>query len=146
MFKNALLLCCISACLISCDVRNHDKIASTNPLNKQVEIKDPTTVKVLDTLYNFGNIKEGEIVNCSFRFVNTGTKPLIITDTKAQCGCTVPERPTEPIKPGDTSVIKATFNSAGKEGHTNKTITVISNTEPAFPTLLITGEIEKKKD
>ena len=146
MFKNALIFCSISFCLISCDVRNHDKIANYNNTNKQLEIKDPTTIKLIDSVYNFGNIEAGEIVSCQFRFVNNGSKPLIITDAKVQCGCTVPERPTEPIKPGDTSVIKAKFNSTGKEGHTDKTITVISNAEPAFSSLLITGEIEKKKD
>ena len=146
MLKNIFAIFGAIFFLYSCDVRNHDKVANTSPLNKQVEIKDPTTVKVLDSVFNFGTIKEGEMVDCQFRFVNTGSKPLIITDTRAQCGCTVPERPNEPIKPGDTSVIKAKFNSSGKEGHTNKTITVISNAEPIFPTLLLTGEIEKKKD
>ena len=144
MLKNIFIFCSVAICIASCDVRNHDKAAGNNPLNKQVEIKDPTTVKVLDSVFNFGTITEGDTVKTSFRFVNTGTKPLIITETRTQCGCTVSEKPLEPIKPGDTSVIKATFNTAHKEGNTSKAITVLSNAEPIFPTLLLTGDIKKK--
>jgi hypothetical protein len=146
MLKNILILASAAYVLCSCNVRSKDKVATTNPLNKQVEITDPTTVKLIDTVFNFGTITAGEVVSTSFRFVNTGNKPLIITDARAQCGCTVPEKPTEPIQPGDTSEIKVKFDSKGKEGHTNKTVTVISNAEPTFPTLLLTGEINKKKD
>lgn len=146
MHKVILIASVICLGLCSCNVRSKEKIATTNPLNKQVEITDPTTVKVLDTVYNFGTITAGKIVETSFRFVNTGNKPLIITDTRPQCGCTVADKPTEPIKPGDTSSIKVKFNSEGKEGHTNKSVAVASNAEPSFPNLMLTGEIEKKKD
>lgn len=143
MLKNIFILLVASYGLYSCDVRSKDKIASTNPANKQVEITDPTTVKVLDSVYDFGTIEAGKIVETSFRFVNTGNKPLIVTETRAQCGCTVPEKPTEPIKPGDTSQIKVKFDSKGKEGFTKKTVGVFSNAEPKFPTLLLSGQIEK---
>jgi hypothetical protein len=146
MLKNILILVVSAYGLCSCNVRSKDKVSTTNPLNKQVAITDPTTVKVIDSVYNFGTINAGEIVSTSFKFVNTGKKPLIVTDTRAQCGCTVPEKPTEPIQPGDTSEIKVKFDSNNKEGHTNKTVTVLSNAEPSFPTLLLTGEINKKKD
>lgn len=142
-----LAIVILSYALCSCNVRSKDKIANTtNPLNKQVVITDPTTVKVIDSIFNFGTITAGTVVSHSFRFVNTGNKPLIVTDTRVQCGCTVAEKPVEPIQPGDTSEIKVKFDSVNKEGHTNKTVTVASNAEPIFPTMLITGEIEKKKD
>jgi Protein of unknown function (DUF1573) len=146
MLKNFLIVAIVSSALCSCDVRSKDKVAMQNPLNKQVEITDPTTVKLIDSVFNFGTITAGQVVSHSFRFVNTGNKPLIVTDTRVQCGCTVAEKPTEPIQPGDTSEIKVKFDSVNKEGHTNKTVTVASNAEPVFPTILLTGEIEKKKD
>jgi Protein of unknown function (DUF1573) len=147
MLKNILILVTAAYGLYSCNVRSKDRIASTNPLNKQAEITNPaTTVKLIDTVFNFGTITAGEVVSTSFRFVNTGKNPLIITDARPQCGCTVAEKPLEPIEPGDTSEIKIKFDSVNKEGHTNKTVTVVSNADPLFPTLLLTGEINKKKD
>src|SRR3954463_12290856 len=86
--------------LVSCDVRKKDKQAA--PFIAKQEIKDPTTVQIIDSLYDFGKTNEGEIVQYSYRFKNTGNKPLIITEAHASCGCTVPEKPDKPIMPGET--------------------------------------------
>lgn len=80
--------------------------------------------------HNFGNITEGERVEYSFKFTNTGDGDLLITDATSSCGCTVPDWPKEPIKPGKTSYMKVVFNSAGKEGYTEKEITIRANTKP----------------
>ncbi|MBW8684877.1 DUF1573 domain-containing protein [Chitinophaga sp. B61] len=80
--------------------------------------------------HNFGNITEGERVEYSFKFTNTGNGDLLITDATSSCGCTVPEWPKEPIKPGKTSYMKVVFNSAGKEGYTEKEIIIRANTKP----------------
>ena len=77
--------------------------------------------------HDFGDITQGDVVNHVFKFKNTGTAPLIISDVQVTCGCTVPTKPKEPILPGKTGEIGATFNSGGKMGKQNKTITVISN-------------------
>ena len=132
--------------LIGCDVRRHDKIAANDSLVQQREIKDPTTVRIIDSTFDFGNIAEGESVNYNYRFVNTGDKPLVISNVGASCGCTVPEKPEQPIKPGDTAVIKVKFNSKGHPGKARKMINVSSNAEPAFPELLLTGEVTPKKE
>ena len=145
MLKNILIVSTMSLFFESCDVRNHDKQANVGELSKQVEIKDPTTVQLIDTVYNFGKVTDGEMVTYNYRFVNTGKKPLIVTDARASCGCTKPETPTAPIQPNDTGYIRVKFNSAGRVGQAHKTVNVYSNAEPAFPEMLLTGEVLAKK-
>lgn len=77
--------------------------------------------------FDFGDIRQGQVVNASFKFKNTGKSPLILQNVQTSCGCTVPQWPKEPIGPGKTAELNATFNSAGKMGQQNKVITVFSN-------------------
>jgi hypothetical protein len=138
----------VAACSLflftGCDVRKNDKIAENKELTQQVVLTDPTTVQVIDTVYNFGKVTEGETVEFNYRFKNTGTKPLVVTNVSASCGCTVPEKPEQPIKPGETGFIKVKFNSEHRVGKTHKTVTVSSNAEPGFPELLLTGDVMEK--
>ena len=94
-----------------------------------------------ETSFDFGTIKEGEVVEHDYHFTNTGDIPLIISSTRSTCGCTVPEHPEEPIAPGDGGIIKVRFNSKGKSKQINKPITVIANTFPKNNTLRITGYV-----
>tara|TARA_Y100001968_G_scaffold76309_1_gene67765 strand:- start:370 stop:975 length:606 start_codon:yes stop_codon:yes gene_type:complete len=96
-----------------------------------------------NTVWDFGKIQQGESVNHIFKFINIGNEPLIISDAKAACGCTVPERPTEPILPGEEGEIKVQFNSAGKDGRQNKTVTITTNCEPNTTKLRVVGTILK---
>jgi hypothetical protein len=107
-------------------------------------VKDSTTVQILDSAYDFGKANEGEKIDFAFRFKNTGTKPLIIQNATASCGCTKPTWPKEPIPPGAIASVKAEFNSEGRAGPAYKVITVISNAKPAFPPLKLTGVVVKK--
>ncbi|MBS1495493.1 MAG: DUF1573 domain-containing protein [Bacteroidetes bacterium] len=136
-----------TACLIftSCDVRKKD--ARSNILNgaeQPVAAKDPTTVQIIDSAYDFGNINEGDQVEYNYKFKNTGNKPLVIIHTSASCGCTVPEKPEQPILPGEVGFIKVKFNSEHRAGNAHKTINVESNANPAFPTLTLTGVVKAK--
>ena len=132
---------------VSCDVRRKDKVADGTAKMTMADMAtmDSTTVQIIDSAYNFGNATEGEKVTYNFRFKNSGKKPLVITNTSASCGCTVPEKPEKPVLPGETAFIKVVFNSKGKVGHNEKTITVTSNANPAFPPLLLTGEVTAAK-
>ncbi len=130
---------------VCCDVRRKDKVADGTASMAEMAAMDSTTVQIIDTVYNFGTVSEGEKVTYNFRFKNSGSKPLIVTDTHASCGCTVPEKPEKPIMPGETSFIKVVFNSKGKVGPNHKTITVNSNAYPAFPQLLLQGEVTAAK-
>lgn len=75
----------------------------------------------------FGDIKQGQVVNAVFKFKNKGKTPIILSNVQTTCGCTVPQWTRDPIAPGKTAEINATFNSAGKMGQQNKVITVFSN-------------------
>lgn len=96
-----------------------------------------------DTLHNFGNIKENEVVSCDFAFTNTGKTPLIITSASGSCGCTVPDFPHEPILPGQAAIMKVTFNSSGKQGHQEKSVTIVANTVRNVHMLYIQAEVAK---
>lgn len=99
------------------------------PTSSQVENKNGP-VMTFDVLeYNFGTIKQGEVVTHEFKFKNTGKEPLIINNAVGSCGCTVPDYPKEPIKPNGEGVIKVTFNSAGKLNIQDKTVTITYDTD-----------------
>jgi hypothetical protein len=124
-------------------VRNKDKKALETIETKAPE--GPTTVQIIDSVYDFGEIAEGEVVEFSFRFKNSGDNPLVVTNVSASCGCTVPEKPEQPIRPGETGFIKAKFNSAGRPGESHKSIVVVSNAEPSFPDLRMKGKVIAKQ-
>ncbi len=131
--------------ILSCDVKRKDRLSNDAAKEREEASKDSTSVLIIDTTYNFGKVAEGETVEYNYRFVNSGTKALVVDKASASCGCTVPEKPEQPVLPGDTGFIKVVFNSKNRIGFVDKTITVISNAKPAFPTLLLTGEIVEKK-
>jgi hypothetical protein len=140
MKKYVLFLLTVTS-IVSCDVRRKDKVADGMASMAAMAAMDSTTVQIIDTAYNFGTATEGEKVSFNFRFKNSGDKPLIVTNAHASCGCTIPEKPEKPVMPGETSFIKVVFNSKGKVGHNEKTITVVSNANPAFPPLILRGDI-----
>lgn len=98
-----------------------------------------------DSVHDFGKIIDGEVVTYAFRFKNTGKGDLIIRSASGSCGCTVPEFPKDPIKPGGSGIITVTFNSEGRVGMQNKTVTIISNTIPSNTFLSISAEVLPKK-
>jgi len=78
--------------------------------------------------HDFGDIFQGDKVEETFKFANTGTEPLIITNVQVTCGCTTPKGwPRDPIMPGGKAEVTVAFNSAGKMGKQNKVVTVVSN-------------------
>lgn len=93
--------------------------------------------------YNFGTIKQGESVTREFSFTNTGKEDLIISNAQGTCGCTVPVWPKEPLKKGAKNVVKVTFNSAGKMGMQDKTVTITSNAKNSPKVLHLKGTVEQ---
>jgi hypothetical protein len=91
--------------------------------------------------HDFGKIQTGGIVSYDFKFKNTGSSPLIITDGRATCGCTTPTWPKTPVKPGESGVIHVTFNSTGKQGLQDKQITITANTTPPENVVHLIGEV-----
>ncbi len=90
-------------------------------------------------VFDFGNVESGEVVEHVFSFKNTGEGPLIITNATASCGCTVPSWPKDPIEPNGEGEIKIRFDSKGKSGNQNKTVTIMANTQPSKTTLTVKG-------
>ncbi len=123
---------------------NDNKAAAATPAANAV--MDSTTIKWLDSSKDFGKIEEGQKLEVSFRFRNTGDKPLIVDHVQPSCGCTVADQSKEPVAPGAEGLVKATFNSEGHMGINHKTLFVYSNAKGARNAALqFVVEVEKKK-
>jgi len=94
--------------------------------------------------HDFGTVPEGPKVSYSYKFKNTGQAPLIIQDAKPSCGCTVPAWSKEPVPVGGTGFVKAEFDTNGKSGIQNKTITVTANTWPKTTVLHFKAMVTSK--
>ncbi len=94
--------------------------------------------------HDFGVLEDGEKVTYSFKFENTGNAPLIISNAKGSCGCTVPNWPKDPIAVGETGTIDVTFNSAGRTGVQSKAVTLTANTTPNRKVIRIKSEVISK--
>ncbi|MFD2513897.1 DUF1573 domain-containing protein [Pontibacter locisalis] len=103
---------------------------------------DAPVISFAETTYDFGTVKQGEVVEHTFEFTNTGKSPLIIESASASCGCTVPESPKEPIAPGETGKIKVQFDSKGKVGQQSPVVTVRANTVPNITQVTLKGTVE----
>ncbi len=102
----------------------------------------PTTEMTFEeTTFDFGTITEGEKVSHTYSFKNTGSEPLILSDAKGSCGCTVPKWPREPIAPGASADIVVEFNSKNKRGKKNQKVTITANTNPPQSFIYLTGEV-----
>jgi|SRR6478672_1107918 len=121
--------------------------AARDSLNKvaMADTTNYTTIQWLDsTTQDLGKIKEGSIVEISWKFKNTGAKPLIVADARGTCGCTIADKPKEPIPPGQEGTIKAKFNSQGQGPEAHKTVSVDANTKgQTMHYLTFTAQITK---
>ena len=133
MKKSILLVACTLLMSFATKAQTADK-AAVNPNASEM------TFEALE--FNFGTIKQGDSVNHEFEFVNNGKEDLIITNATGSCGCTVPQYPKEAIKKGAKQVIKVTFNSAGKMGMQDKTVTITSNAKNSPVILHLKGTVE----
>lgn len=105
------------------------------------EAESVTSMKIDKEMHDFGKVTEGVENHCTFVVTNTGTKPLILSDVKASCGCTTPSKPEGPIAPGKSDKIEVGFKPNGK-GINEKTITVTANTEPRITTLKVKADVQ----
>ncbi|HNY60084.1 MAG TPA: DUF1573 domain-containing protein [Bacteroidales bacterium] len=130
----------------ACGYRHGDKLPVDmvkNPKTASGEdegVKMPVIAFEKQT-HDFGRLVMGEKVSYTFRFTNIGEADLIISHVSTNCGCTVPEYTKEPVKPGETGNLSVTFDSKNRKGFQNKTITVITNTQPNSSELNITAMV-----
>ena len=103
-------------------------------------------IKFEKTSHDFGSFPESQKVTCTFKFTNTGDNLLVIHQAIASCGCTVPQYPKQPIKPGESGEITVTYNGAGKfPGHFKKSITIRTNAKQEIVRLYIEGDMQGGK-
>lgn len=93
--------------------------------------------------FDFGEIKDGEVVSHIFKFKNIGEAELIINDAHASCGCTVPSWPKEPIAVGEEGTIEVKFNSKNRIGKNKKTIILLANTKDQRTKISFTATVVK---
>jgi hypothetical protein len=153
MRRFSILFIAITALLFACnqaDVKTtggqDTNQTAGNPENALEDSANYTSIQWLDSTFrDLGKVTEGQIVEISWRFKNIGDKPLIIVNTNASCGCTVAEKPEQPIAPGEESVIKAKFDSNGRpEGEQRKEVYVTANTKES-PTHNLSFRLELVK-
>ena len=89
---------------------------------------------------NWVNLSFNKFAPHKFKFTNTGKEPLIISDAKGSCGCTTPNWPKEPIRPGETGVIKVKY-ATDRIGAFEKTITLTSNADTPSKVIKIKGVV-----
>ena len=94
--------------------------------------------------HDYGTIERGADGTCEFAFINKGKSPLVLSNVRATCGCTVPEWPKEPIAPGGKGVIRVRYNT-NIAGTFNKSVTVFSNAANKVVMLRIKGKVDSKK-
>ena len=128
--KKIILGAFLSIAFVACNESASSKIDKSKP-------KKPTEISLdqVDTTsdakmefdakdWNFGEIMQGESVEHAFTFTNTGSEPLIISNAKGSCGCTVPVWPREPVAPGESGVIEVEFDSADKNDKVHKNVKI----------------------
>lgn len=130
------------------EVRTMDGIRNSTLINNPVSANEAITadeaaqISFEEEVFDFGDIVEGDVVEHVFKFTNTGKNPLVINNAKGSCGCTVPEWPRDPIAPGQSGEIAVKFNSTGKQGEQNKTVTISANTLPNKTVIRVVGGVE----
>ena len=140
--KFLLFLCIGLLFLISTSGCKKNKTESSSDIESSKPPAEPAKIEFEETVYNFGEITAGDTIRHTFRFKNIGNVPLVIAGAEAQCGCTVPEWPREPISPGDTGEIKVVFNSAHKIDKQDKKVSVIANTNPDITVISLQGFVK----
>ena len=91
---------------------------------------------------DMGRMVQGARVDHTFTFTNTGGGALVLTDVRGSCGCTVAKNwPRDPVRPGEQGTISVYFDSEGRSGKQDKTVTVVANTTPPTQVLTLSGEV-----
>lgn len=159
-FGKSIILFAFIALLASCRNKEADKrIAEleSQPMTKKSDStfapssamdekpEGPLPVMEFTTKdHDFGTINEGDVVEYTYEFKNTGEAPLIIQGAQGSCGCTVPDWSKQPVAVGETGYVKAKFDSHGKRDLQNKTVTVTANTFPKQTELRFKAVVKAK--
>lgn len=100
------------------------------------------TMDFEDSVHDFGLLNEGMKATYGFEFVNNGKTPLIVSAAKGSCGCAVAEYPRDPVAPGASGIIQVLFDTYGKSGHQEKSISVTTNSQRGVHMLYIKADVK----
>jgi len=114
--------------------------------NRQQPAGEAAVISFEQTEYDFGTVEEGDVVNYTFKFTNTGKVPLLINKATATCGCTVPQWPKDPVGVGETGEIQVKFNTTNRRNMQTKYVNINANTKPEVTRLKISGNVLPKED
>ena len=120
--------------------------ATTAPAVEEKPEGPLPTMDFSTTDHDFGTVEEGKKVSYTYKVKNTGQAPLLIQNAQPSCGCTVPDWTKTPIPVGGEGFVKAEFDTKGKLGINNKTITVTANTWPKTTTIKFKAMVTAKPD
>lgn len=142
MKKSLIITCVLALSIISLYAQTKPTATSTKPENKNAPVMtfDASVMSTGKPVYNYGTIQKGADGRCVFIFKNNGKEPLIITNTKSSCGCTVPSPPKYPILPGHTDSVAIKYNTK-RLGKINKSVTITSNAKNSPIVLRIKGNV-----
>jgi len=131
--------------IVSCD-NAANKIKPEDERKAEITTSGAAAFTFSEELWDFKDINEGVLATHEFEFKNTGDVPLVITSARGSCGCTVPDYPRTPIEPGAKGIIKVSFDSNGRPGRNDKTVTIDANTVPRTTVLKITSNVIAKAE
>ena len=149
MKKGIVMLFAAAAMVFtSCKENAADKVNEENvaaAAERDAQAGDYPVMTFDEREHDFGTISEGDTVEHTFTFTNTGNAPLVVTNAKGSCGCTVPTWSKEPIAPGESGTMVVKFNSNGKPNQQIKTVNITANTEAGKELIKIKAFVTPKK-
>jgi hypothetical protein len=123
-----------------------DVVNNPNTASGKSDMSNLPAITFEKDFHDFGTLRAGEKVTYSFKFKNTGKTMLVISSVTTSCGCTVSDYPKKPLKPGEGATVDVSYDSEGRHGLQNKTITVFSNTQPPTNLLRIQANVVEPND
>lgn len=142
--KKVIVTFVLFSIIFSCKKSNSLEDLEGKYIEEQLAKHPKTEIEFDKTEHDFGTINQGEIVETQFMLKNIGANDLYVAQARASCGCTVPEVTKEAIKPGKSTPIKVKFDSNGKQGNVEKTITITCNSENLVEQVKIKASIKTK--
>ena len=139
------LVIVLSMCLAFLATTSYSQVNTLKSSNNNEAVKNSHApyMQFDKLVHDYGQVMENGDGTCEFTVTNSGKEPLILTDAKSSCGCTVPEWPKSPILPGKSAQIKVTYKTS-RIGLINKSVTITSNASNSPVVLRIKGEVIKK--
>lgn len=138
---SALCLVAFTSCKDNAESKiNSDNVASA--AERDANSGKLPSIEFNETEHDFGTIPNGIPVKTTFKYKNTGASPLVVSDIKSTCGCTVPSNWTKEVMPGETGEFEVEFNGKGNGNQVSKTITMTTNTEKGSEAVTIKAFVE----